>query len=427
MKNTIRIVLILCLYSFFCVGRVSSQALPSAKPEEIGVSTAKLEELNKMIQDHIDRGELAGVVTLIARHGRVAQLKALGFMDIEAKKPARADALYRIASMTKVLTSLTALTLYEEGRFQLDDAVSKYIPEFKNVRVMESNPAGAKPVNPLKTSPLAREITIRDLFRHTAGFVYAYGNTPLDELYRQAGFLVWNKSVKEFVQRLTTMPLAYQPGTRWEYSYSFDVLGDLIEVLSGQPLNEVMKHRILTPLRMNDTDFFVPADRLERLTNYYEYKDGKLQLAEAAAQSEFIRPPAGLSGGGGWGTGFGGVVTTASDFSRCLQMILNRGELDGVRILKAETIALMLSNQIAGITNRGFEVSGYGLGVGVKPAANDPKSTESFSWAGGPYNTCFVVNLNRDIFCIFLTQTGPFGHLGIMDDFRSRAQACATE
>lgn len=404
-----------------------SQGSNLIKPEEVGVSSAKLKVLNAALQNHIDRGELAGVVTLISRHGKVAQLKAYGLMDIEAKKPTRTDALFRIASMNKILTSVAALTLCEQGRFQLDDPVSKYIPEFKKVRVLQSNPPGGELKIPLQTVPLAHDITIRDLFRHTAGFVYAFGNTPLDQLYRQAGFQVWDKSLKQFVERLAEQPLAYQPGSRWEYSYSIDVLGYLIEVVSGRHLNEFMEERVFAPLQMGDTGFLVPRDKVDRFASHYEFKDGKLQLVDAASKSAFRYLPAGLSGGGGWDTGYGGVVTTAADLARFLQMVLNQGELDGVRILNAKTVDMMVSNQIANIHDRGFPLPGYGLGVGVEPDSVNPQATGLIFWAGGPYNTSFWVSFKRKMCGIFLTQTGPFGHLGVMDEFRNLSTACGVE
>jgi len=404
-----------------------SQSSNPTKPAEIGVSSDKLEVLNAALQNHIDQGELAGVVTLISRHGKVAQLKAYGLMDIKAKKPTRIDALFRIASMNKIFTSVGALTLYEQGRFQLDDPVSKYISGFKKVRVLESNPPGAKLKMPLQTVPLARDITIRDLFRHTAGFVYAFGKTPLDELYRQAGFQVWDKSLTQFVERLAEQPLAYQPGSRWEYSYSIDVLGSLIEVVSGLHLDEFMEQRVFGPLQMRDTGYFVPPDKVHRFANHYEFKDGKLQLVDAALKSSFRYLPTGLSGGGGWETGYGGVVTTAADLGRFLQMVLNRGELERVRILKTRTVDMMVSNQITNIHDRSFPVSGYGLGVGVEPDPVDPQTTRMIFWAGGPYNTSFWVDLKRGMFGIFLTQTAPFRHLGVMDEFRKLSTASALE
>jgi CubicO group peptidase (beta-lactamase class C family) len=190
-----------------------------------------------------------------------------------------------------------------------------------------------------------------------------------------------------------------------------------VEVLSGQPLNEYVAQQVFQPLHMRDTGYFVPASKMDRLTNHYEFKDGALHLAESAKQSPFRQLPRGLSGGGGWGDGFGGVVSTAEDLGRFLQMLLNRGELDGVRILKAETIELMITDQIADICDRSFPVSGYGLGIGVRSDPAKPRHTHSVFWAGGPYNTHFFADFDRRMYGVLLTQTAPFGHLGIMKKF----------
>jgi CubicO group peptidase (beta-lactamase class C family) len=388
-------------------------ATGTGRVADVGAS----DPLSAKIQQHIDRGELAGVVTLIVRPGERPRLKAYGEMDLERHRPMRTDALFRIASMNKALTSAAALRLLEEGRFSLDDPVKKYIPELGNLRVLDPDRSVSAQGAALKTLPLEREITIRDLFRHTAGFVYTITDTPVDKLYVDAGFHEWKGSLKEFVHRLSSFPLAFQPGSKWSYSYSIDVLGYLIEVVTGQPLNEYVKQRVLEPLRMHDTDYCVAADRVNRLTNYYEFKDGSLHLSEAANTSPFRHLPPALSGGGGWGDGFGGVVSTAEDLGRFLQMLLNYGELDGVRILRRETVEMMISDQIADIHDRSFPVSGYGLGIGVYTDPTKPRHTRGVFWAGAPYNTHFFADFDLRMYGVFLTQTGPFYHLGIMQSF----------
>jgi CubicO group peptidase (beta-lactamase class C family) len=401
------------------VGRGEEKAAAGGRPATDSVTS---DPLSAEIQQHIDKRELAGVVTLILRHGEKPRLKAYGEMDLEKHRPMRTDALFRIASMNKVLTSVAALTLLEEGKFSLDDPVTKFIPEFKNLRVLDPSQPASSPGTPLKTLPLEREITIRDLFRHTAGFVYTITDTPVDRLYVAAGFQEWKGSLKEFVQRLSSFPLAFQPGSKWSYSYSIDVLGYLVEVVSGQPLNEYAKKRVFEPLRMHDTDFYVPAGKVNRLTNHYEFKDGSLHLMEAADTSPFQHLPPGLSGGGGWGDGYGGVVSTAEDLGRFLQMLLNYGELDGVRILRRETVEMMISDQIADIRDRSFPLSGYGLGIGVTPDPAKPRHTKRVFWAGAPYNTNFFADFDLRMYGVFLTQTAPFYHLGIMQSFGELAE-----
>jgi CubicO group peptidase (beta-lactamase class C family) len=341
-------------------------------------------------------------------------------MDIEAKKPMRTDALFPIASMNKILTSAAALTLYQQGRFQLDEPASKYIPQLKNLRVAVSNQAVDASKRPLATVPAGREITVRDLFRHTAGFLYAFNDTPIDRLYKEAGFPKWNRPLKDFVDRLAEFPLAYQPGTRWEYSYGIDVLGYLVQVTSGRPLSEALKERIFTPLRMSDTDHYVPADKLDRFGNDYAFVDGKLKLVDVAAQSNYRSLPKGISGGGGWETGYGGVLTTASDFARFLQMILNRGQLDGVRILRPETVDLMVTNQIRDLHEK--PLAGYGLGVGVEPDKDDPQKTRIIYWAGGPYCTSFWADLKCDMLGVCLMQNERSE--SFIGEFRALSQAC---
>ena len=373
--------------------------------------------MEAMIQGAVDRGELAGVVTLIVRRGATVRLKTYGMMDIEGRKPMRPDALFRIASMNKLFTAAAALRLCEEGRLALDDPVEKYIPELGKVQVLDPGPSAEQPGAGLRTVPAERKITIRDLFRHTAGFLYTLSDSPVDRLYVAAGFRTWDGSLSEFVERLSRFPLAYQPGSKWAYSYSFDVLGRVIEIVSHRPLNEYVKASVFDPLRMSDTDYFVPAGKLDRLTNHYEFANGSLHLAEAAATSPFRRLPAGLSGGGGWGDGYGGVVSTAADIARFLQMMLNYGELDGVRILRRETVAMMISDQIAAIRDRSFPVSGYGLGVGVYTDPARPEHTKSIFWSGGPYNTHCIADYDAQTIGVLLTQTAPFGHLSLMGRF----------
>ena len=382
-----------------------------------GGELKSLDALDAMIQGAVDRGELAGVVTLIVRRGATVRLKTYGMMDIEGRKPMRPDALFRIASMNKLFTAAAALRLCEEGRLALDDPVEKYIPELGKVQVLDSGPSAEQPSARLRTVPAERKITIRDLFRHTAGFLYTLSDSAVDRLYVAAGFRTWHGSLSEFVERLSRFPLAYQPGSKWAYSYSFDVLGRVIEIVSHRPLNEYVKASVFDPLRMSDTDYFVPEAKLDRLTNHYEFANGSLRLAEAATTSPFRHLPAGLSGGGGWGDGYGGVVSTAADIARFLQMLLNYGELDGVRILRRETVAMMTSNQIATIRDRSFPVSGYGLGVGVYTDPARPEHTKSIFWSGGPYNTHCIADYDAQTIGVLLTQTAPFGHLSLMGRF----------
>jgi CubicO group peptidase (beta-lactamase class C family) len=395
------------------------QELPTAKPEEIGLSSGRLERLNTIIQGHVDQGELAGTVILIARRGKIGHFKTYGYIDIEAKKAMPHDAIFPMASMTKIITSAAALILYEEGYFLLSDPVSRYIPEFKDMKVVVPSEKGQTTKNTPTTVPAEREITIRDLLRHTAGFTYGYRNgTVVDQMYRDAGFRTWNRSLAGFVKQLAKFPLEYQPGERWKYSYSTDVLGYLVEIVSGQPLDTFLKQRVYEPLGMKDSGFYVPKDKLNRLSNHYKYEQGSLHLEESAVQSEFRKRPSALSAGGGWGNGYGGLVITAPDFARFLQMILNRGKLGKHRMLSRKSIELMTANHMKGLPGGFGPGFGYGLGVGTVTDLGDfgsLGSTGAIFWAGAPYNTYFYLDFKEEMFLMLLTQTAPWGYLDIMD------------
>jgi CubicO group peptidase (beta-lactamase class C family) len=405
--------------------------LTTVSPGEVGLSSRRLARLDGVINGYIESGQLAGTVVLIARNGKIAHLKAYGQINIEAKKPMPPDAICRIASMTKVITSTALLILYEDGSFALTEPLSKYIPEFKNMKVMvpdkdrikSKHGQGQEEGNWPETVPVEREIQIRDLLRHTAGFTYSYGETPVDRLYREAGFRNWNGTLADFVKKISQFPLVYQPGKQWMYSYSIDIAGYLVEKVSGQPLDEFMAQRIFEFLGMKDTGFYVPEAKLGRLTNHYKFEKGSLHLEESAVRSEFRKRPSALSGGGGWWTGYGGLVTTAEDFARFLQMILNYGKLGKKRLLSRKTVELMTANHIKGI-NKGEELNpgeGYGLGVGIvvnSGELGELSSPGGIYWAGAPYNTYFFLDFKERMFGIFLTQTAPFRHLNLMNRFQ---------
>ena len=273
---------------------------------------------------------------LIARDGKVAHAGAYGQMDIEGGEPMRRDALFRIYSMTKPITGVALMTLYDEGRFALDDPVAKYLPGFDKVKVF-----AGKDGDTIKLADLKRPVTIRDLMCHTAGLAYGlFPASPVDEMYKEARVLDRTKNLDSMLERLVKIPLAAQPGEKWMYSIAVDVQGKLIEVLSGKSLDEFFAERIFRPLAMTDTAFYVPADKLNRLTVNYGKKDGHLSPVDGSKTSQFATKPALLSGGGG-------LVSTADDYLRFAQMLLNRGELDGVRILKPQTVELMTRNHLA--------------------------------------------------------------------------------
>jgi CubicO group peptidase (beta-lactamase class C family) len=400
----------------------AGQSLSVVAPESVGLSTERLARIDRTFQELVDRGQIAGVSLLIARKGQVAYRRDLGYMDVEARKPMPDDAIFRIASMTKALTAVAVLQLFEQGRFMLDDPAANFIPVLKTMRVMDPNQAGADSNHP-RTVPLARDITIRDLLRHTSGI---YGGSR----YTRAGLRDWKGSLKGFVERLASVPLDCQPGTRFQYSYSTDVLGYLVEVVSGRPLDEYFAEHILTPLDMKDTGFVVPPEKVSRLTNHYSFTAGHLVCKEAAATSPFLKRAEALSGGGGWSYSYPGVVTTVRDWWRFMEMLRNHGQLDGVRILSANTMKLMCSDQLGAIPGAFEPGAGFGLGVGVITDTvkhGQLADNGTIYWAGAPHNTYYFVDFKEQMCGIFFMQTEPWGHLDLMRRFLVMAHQAIDE
>ena len=370
-------------------------------------------EMDHTMQGYVDLGRLHGCVAYVQKGGEVLLHKAYGYSDIKLKKELKEDAIFNIASMAKTVTAVGALILYEEGKFLLDDPIEKYLPELNNLQVLQN--AGT---DSAALVPLSRSITIRDLFRHTAGFGYAYLeeeiNHPTDSLY-VAKELHYSKSSEEFLTRIAAIPLKYQPGSQWEYSYSLDVLGFLVERVTHRTLHDFLTERVFGPLAMNSTGFYLDEEDLGRLSNLYIESDGALE-AVPGFQNQYKSMPGVRAGGGGLGRSIdGALLSTASDFARFCTMLLAYGELEGKRILQPQTVELLISNQIAGITKQSFPVGEYGFGVGVNTYPYQGK-TNAISWTGA-FNTIFVVNYKMDLVAVFLTQHEPWGHLGIMDEF----------
>jgi CubicO group peptidase (beta-lactamase class C family) len=372
--------------------------LVKCKPEEVGLSSAKLQGIESAIEEVLKKKQTAGVVTVVARNGKIAYLKPMGMMDIEAGKPMAEDTIFRIYSMSKPITTVAAMTLYDEGRFQLDDPVSKFLPEFKDVKVYEDKDATVDQKSPM---------TMRDLMRHTSGLTYgAFGNTAVDRMYQEKNVLDYNHDLAHMVTKLGTIPLEYQPGTRFNYSMSVDVLGRVVEVISGKPLDEFLSERVLKPLDMKDTSFYVSKEKLGRLASVYGPKDDGLGVVEAVG--EFEKKPALLSGGGE-------LVSTARDYLRFCQMALNGGELDGTRILRPETLAMMTKNQLPAeavpisVMGTAMPGVGFGLGFSVRVAAADDSAgvVGEFGW-GGAASTHFWISPKDKLIVIVLQQHMPF-------------------
>jgi len=389
-------------------------------PEEVGVSSTRLNRISRVMQSYVDKKELAGLITLIARRGQVLHFECFGMMDIEANKPMQSDTLFRIYSMTKPITSVAVMMLYEEACFQLNDPVSKFIPAFKDVRVfVNANESGLELADP------EREITIRDLLTHTSGLVY--GNpegSPVEAMVWQANQearkVKPDETLEEWIQRLVKLPLAHQPGSKWHYGVSTDVLGYLVEVISGEAFDAFLEQRIFAPLGMEDTSFYVPQEKIGRLAAVYGLtEDGELQIMKPPAIRDHSKPPSFLSGGGG-------LVSTASDYFRFAQMLLNGGELNGVRLLGRKTVELMTLNHLPDalipIQLGSLTLSGLGFGLGFAVVVDVAQSGElgsvgRFAWAGYA-STFFWVDPKEELIGLIMPQFIPGGDHPIMPQFR---------
>ena len=346
-----------------------AQELSVANPESVGLSTERLARIGAAVQRSIDEKRIAGAVTLVARRGHIAWLKAQGMMDREAGKPMEPDALFRICSMSKPITSLAAMMLYEEGRFLLDDPVSKYIPEFKNPKVLVKPPSGQP-----YTIPASREITIRNLMTHTSGLTYHW-NGDLGQMYKDAnvahGLLAYDGTIGDSVKHLAGMPLLFNPGDRFEYSLGVDALGYLVEVLSGKPLDEFFRTRIFEPLGMKDTYFFPPEDKVKRLAAAYtwypekglsRFPDTPISEGAFTYSADYpYRGPKKLFAGGA------GLCSTAMDYARFCQMMLDGGKTGGARLISRKTVELMTSDRLGKIApDQSFR---FGLRCGRREGA----------------------------------------------------------
>jgi CubicO group peptidase (beta-lactamase class C family) len=388
----------------FAIRFVSAGELPTAKPGEVGLDADKIQQAHDAVKALIDKKEMAGAVIAVARKGKVVMFEAQGEMEAGSGTPMKTDTIVRIYSMTKPITSVAAMMLVEEGKIRLDDPVAMYVPELKGLRV-HAGKAGSD-----ESVAVTREPTVRDLMRHTAGLTYgAFSDGPVDKIYRAKNVLSRDGSLKDMMEKLGKVPLMFQPGTRWHYSVATDVLGRVVEAASNKPLDTYFAERIFTPLDMKDTGFYVPADKLDRFASSHGLdKDKKLAATEPAGKSRYRTKPKLLSGGGG-------LVGTARDYLRFCQMLLDGGELDGVRILKRETIAEMTKNQLPeeamktrnqGATNVG---DGFGLGFSVRVGQDDPvagRLVNEYAW-GGAASTHFWIAPEQELVVVALEQFMP--------------------
>jgi CubicO group peptidase (beta-lactamase class C family) len=304
-------------------------------PEDLGLSAPRLVKIDLLTQKYIDDGKLPGSISMVARRGKIAHFEMQGNMDIEADKMVSEDSIFRIYSMTKPITSVALMMLYEDGHFQLDDPVSKFIPAFSDMQVYVSGS-----MEEYKTRPADREITFKDLLTHTSGLTYGFmRSSVVDALYRENG-VEESSTLAEMVEKLSKLPLLFSPGSRWSYSVATDVCGHLVELISGEPFDRFLREQIFEPLGMDDTGFTVPDSHIHRLAaNYERTPDNGLRLIDSPETSPYTREVTYFSGGGG-------LVSTARDYLKFAQMLLNKGELGGERILGKKTVELMTSNHL---------------------------------------------------------------------------------
>jgi CubicO group peptidase (beta-lactamase class C family) len=385
----------------------SAQQLPTAKPESVGLSSERLERIAAAVQHGIDEKRIAGAVTLVARRGHIAWLKAQGMQDREASKPMPTDAIFRICSMSKAITSLAVMMLYEEGNFLLEDPVSKYIPEFRNPKVLVKPASGAS-----YTIPAKREITIRNLLTHTSGMTYPW-NDDLGQMYKDAkvadGLSQYDGTIGDSVKRLAGLPLLFNPGERFEYSLGVDVLGYLVEVISGQTFNDFLHTRVFEPLGMHDTYFYPPEDKLNRLATAYTWYPGKglarfpdTPIVEGPFSYSADYPSRGpkklYSGGAG-------LCSTAEDYARFCQLMLDGGKVGNKRLLSRKSVELMIHDQLGKID--GNQAFGLGFGIlGVKGPLAELGSPGEYNW-GGFFYTSFSIDPTEQMITVFMAQVHP--------------------
>ena len=412
----------MCVLLFCTTTLAFGQGLPMAVPEDVGVAAERLERIRLIMQNYIDDGRIPGFLTVVARRGKIVHFETIGMRDIENNKPVEADTIFRIHSMSKPITSVAVMMLYEEGHFQLDTPVSDFIPEFKNMKVYDEDQT--------QVLDAKKAVTIKHLLTHTAGLTYGWGNESIDKRYREANLFQPGTPLRDTIKKLSEIPLAHEPGEEWTYGVSTDVLGYLVQVVSRMPFEEFLQTRLFEPLGMVDTAFSVPVEKLDRFAAVYqltakkgmkdgtdkekktdggkEKKNGMKGNKEEMKLERVDKDPRLASGeirffpGGG-----GGLVSTAPDYMRFCQMLLNDGELDGVRILKKETVELMRYPHHDGWFGLGFSVVNdkKSKDTDDKEPKDTPESIGSYSW-GGAAGTLFWIDPEKELIGLLMTQVG---------------------
>ena len=381
-------------------------------PETVGLSSERLARATRAMEADVASGRVAGAIGLVARRGQVAYFEARGQADRERRRPMTKDAIFRIYSMTKPIVSAALMTLHEEGKFRLTDPVSRYLPAYKDREVLEDSPRSPGRPERARRVKARREITVQDLMRHTAGMTYGFfSGTSVDEMYREAGVLDNKGTLDDMTRKLGRLPLLFHPGEKWHYSVSVDVQGHLIEALSGKRLDHFLEERIVRPLGMTDTGFHAPREKHPRLAQLYspaEESSEKLRTADPALSERYMQPGTFFSGGGG-------LLSTTTDYLRFAQMMLNGGQLDGVRLLGRKTVELMTRDHTRGIDMSWTLRPGWGFGLGVAVHAapgtsGDTASMGTYGW-GGAAGTRFLIDPAEDLIVLYMVQILP--HTGL--------------
>ena len=412
MRSHIRLTALAAVLALLFVPQaLLAQGLVRGAPEEVGMSSERLDRLSLALEGYVDDGRLAGVVTIVVRRGKIAYREGIGHRDLEAQAPMPADAIFRIASQTKALASVGVMLLQEEGKLLITDPIGKHLPAFAETTVAQPNDAGG-----IDLVPARRSITIRDLLTHTAGISYGMGllanRGPAADAWEQAGITGWyfadrDEPVGDTMARLATLPMDAHPGERWIYGYNTDILGAMIEKISGRTLGEFLQERLLGPLGMTDTHFFLPENKVGRLATVYSSvgDGGSFERApdpgHMVGQGHYVNGPRKAFSAGA------GLLSTATDYATFLQMLLDGGEFDGQRILSRKSVELMTVNHIGDLPFR--EGQGFGLGFSVVTDLGRrglPGSVGEFGW-GGAYHSTYWVDPAEELVVVYLTQIIP--------------------
>jgi len=421
--SSFRAVLILVLFVLSSVP-TWGQVLSTAEPESVGMSSERLGRLTNTLEDYVSDERIAGAVAIVARKGKIAYLEAVGMRDLETSSPMATDSIFRIASQTKALTSTCIMILQERGQLLISDPLAKYMPEFANGTVAVDNGRGGYDVVAAR-----RAITIRDLLTHTSGI--SYGNGIAVDEWREADVIGWyfakrDEPIRETIRRMGALPASAHPGDSWIYGYNTDILGALVEVVSGRPFDVFLRDEVLEPLGMSDTHFYLPAEKIDRLvTVYSSTAAGGIELAPAPGhmdnrgifgnigQGQYVDGPRTSFSGGA------GLLSTAHDYATFLQMMLNGGEFNGARILSPNTVKLMTVNHLGEVPFRSGQ--GFGLGFSVVTdlgARGAPGSVGEFGWAGA-YHSTYWADPEEELAAVYLTQLIPAINVDDNVKFRS--------